>query len=302
MPGKLKGLKSISTKDGFFIISALDHRNSLRKLINPKEPESVSPKFIQNIKLEFTRTLAPHSSAVLLDPEYGIPASKKKIRGGSGLLIGLEKTGYLEKKGRRFTTLLKGIDANKLKELNADAAKLLVFYRPEHASKKELQLVKKVSEMCKRSDLAFVCENVVYPLEDEKDFETNFPKLVIEAASEISKFVDVFKVQFPGHVNSQSITELKKNCMELDSVCIVPWVLLSGGASYDEYIKQVRVASECNFSGIMVGRALWQEAFEKKSLQEIVKFVNRESIERLKKLSSVVQNGLPWFERVNALK
>jgi tagatose 1,6-diphosphate aldolase len=299
-PGKLKGLKNISTRDGFFIISALDHRTSLRKMINPKEPQSVSPKFIQKLKIELTRTLSPHSSAVLLDPDYGMPASKKGIRNGAGLIISLEESGYLERNGRWFTELLKNMNPKKIKALKADAAKLLVYYRPKDpASRKQLQLVKKVSDLCRKSDLAFVCEIIVYPLKDEKDFENNFPNIVIDATEEVSKHVDVFKVQFPGHANSQSTHELRRNCLELNSVCDAPWVLLSGGIGYQEYLKQVKIASECNFSGVMVGRALWQEAFKQKSLQKITDFVRKKSLARLRKLTSVTREGMSWFDRVN---
>ena len=40
----------------------------------------------------------------------------------------------------------------------------------------------------------------------------------------------------------------------------MPWVLLSGGGSFDTYAKQVEVAVSAGGSGFMVGRALWGEA------------------------------------------
>lgn len=298
-PGKLRGLKNISTKEGFFVIAALDHRNSLKKLINPIEPENVPERFIQTIKIEFTKMLSPHSSAVLLDPEYGIKASEKPTRDGAGLIMCLEESGYLEKRGKRFTTLLADWDVKKLKELKADAVKILLYYKPgDESSKKQLDLVKKIGESCKKLDITFICEPFVYPLKNEIDFKINFPRFVIETAKEISELdVDLLKVQFPGDVNSQGISELRKNCDELDSICKAPWVLLSGGTKYGEFLKQVEIASKCNASGIMVGRALWQEAFEKKSLDEIINFVNTESLTRLSRLSSIARTGLPWFER-----
>ena len=298
-PGKLKGLKNISTKDGFFIIAALDHRNSLKKLMAPDNPESVSRSLVKNIKIEFTKMLAPHASAVLLDPEYGAPASEKSIRDGAGLILSLEESGYLEEKGRRFTNLLKRCDVKKIRGMNADAVKLLVYYRPDDdSSKKQLDLVKKVAASCKEVDMAFVCEPFIYPLNGEKDFRDNFPDLVIQTAREISALgIDVLKVQFPGNVISQRPAELKKNCEELDSVCKVPWVLLSGGTRYEEYLEQVEIASRCNASGIMVGRAIWQEAFESKSFERIVDFVRTTSCKRLIEIISITQKGLPWFER-----
>lgn len=301
-PGKLKGLKNIS-KDGFFIITALDHRNSLKKLINPTNPENVPASLIKTIKVEFTKILAPYSSAILLDPEYGKDACKRELRGEKGLIVSIEESGYAEIRGERLSSLLYDWPVKKIKEeLNPDAIKFLLYYNPDasYSSKKQLNLVKKVSKECKKFDITFICEPFVYPLRKQLEkFKIEFPKIVIETANKISKLnVDLLKVQFPGDVNSQSTIELKKNCEELDSVCKQPWVLLSGGSNYEEFFKQAEIASKCNFSGIMVGRALWQEAFEKKSLKEIMEFVRTESLKRLNRLSTIVHNGMPWFERL----
>jgi tagatose-1,6-bisphosphate aldolase len=166
-----------------------------------------------------------------------------------------------------------------------------------------LNLIKKVGKDCKKSDIAFICEPFVYQLKHQKNFKNEFPKLVIETVGKISASdIDIVKVQFPGDVKTSSEIALKKNCEELDSVCKKPWVLLSGGTKYYEFSRQVEIASRYNASGIMVGRALWQEAFEKNSLQEIINFVKTESVARLNKLSSIARNGLSWFDRINASK
>lgn len=301
--GKLRGLRHISTTDGLFIIAALDHRNSLKQLISPTEPDSVSSTMLKNVKTEFTKILAPHVSAVLLDPEYGIEASKKSVRRSTGLIMSLERSGYAEKRGRRLTKLLEDWNITKLKELNVNAVKLLVYYRPGE-SREQLKLVKSVAGTCKKLDVTFICEPFVYPLKGEKNFKKQLSTFVIDTAKELSETgVDLLKVQFPGDVNLQTSDELRKNCLELDSVCKVPWVLLSGGKKFDEFLKEVEIASRCNSSGIMVGRALWQEAFKKNSLGEVLNFVNVDSLMRLNRLSSIVmRTGSPWFERFNDSK
>ena len=40
-----------------------------------------------------TEVLTPHASAILLDPEWGLPASRKRAK-NAGLLLAYEKTGY----------------------------------------------------------------------------------------------------------------------------------------------------------------------------------------------------------------
>ena len=299
-PGKRNGLQNIANKNGFFIIAALDHRNSLKKLIDPMQPEKVPSSIMQTIKTDFTKTLAQNVSAILLDPEYGMNASIKANRDGAGLLMSLEESSFIEKNHRRYTELLSDWDVKRYKEMNVDAVKLLVYYRPEdESSERQLKLTHRVAEMCKKHDIAFVCEPFVYALKDEKDFTSNFPTFVVQTAKDFSKLdIDVLKVQFPGNSKVQNTEDMKDSCEDLDAVCRMPWVLLSGGEKYDELLKQVHIANKFNVSGVMVGRALWQEAFEKKSLQEIVHFVKTESVARLNKLSVAVQSGMPWFERV----
>ena len=40
----------------------------------------------------------------------------------------------------------------------------------------------------------------------------------------------------------------------------MPWVMLSGGGSFDDYAAQLEVAIEAGCAGFMVGRALWGDA------------------------------------------
>lgn len=300
-PGKLQGLERISTPEGFFLIAALDHRDSLKRMLDPTGRSDVKDEMIVNIKTELVKNLALHSSAVLLDPEYGILASSEEMRGHAGLIMSIEKSGYSEKGGSRKTALLDNWSVLKTKEAKADAVKLLVYYRPDlKEDETQLELVKKVSEDCVENDIAFVCEPFVYALKDEKGFDEKLGGLVVETVGRMSGLgMDVLKIQFPGNVGLENEEDLKRRCEELDASCKVPWVLLSGGCDYHDYLKQVEIAASCGSSGIMVGRALWQEAFKKgASIDDIVEFVREVSIDRLEILSEVAKRGLPWTDRV----
>jgi len=69
--GKLRGLEKCATSVGTIAVLALDHRNNLRRALNPTHPELVSNNNLSSFKIEVTKVLAPHASAVLLDPEVG---------------------------------------------------------------------------------------------------------------------------------------------------------------------------------------------------------------------------------------
>ena len=48
---------------------------------------------MEEFKILVTEVLTPHASAILLDPEWGLPASKRRAK-NAGLLLAYEKTGY----------------------------------------------------------------------------------------------------------------------------------------------------------------------------------------------------------------
>ncbi len=67
-------------------------------------------------------------SAILLDPEFGLPAWKK--RNGKGLLLAYEKTGYDSTIPGHLPDLLDLWSVRRLKEAGADCIKILLYYTP----------------------------------------------------------------------------------------------------------------------------------------------------------------------------
>jgi tagatose-1,6-bisphosphate aldolase len=131
--GKRRGLTQCSTKKQVFYILALDHRNNLRKAINPGDPEAVLDDQMVDIKKKIVSTLAPFCSAVLLGPEIG---SAPAILGGDlpgnkGLVVALEATGYLGNPAGRGSRILPDWSVGKARRIGASAVKLLAYYHPD---------------------------------------------------------------------------------------------------------------------------------------------------------------------------
>ncbi len=106
--GKLRGLQQIATDQGFFAMTAMDHRASMQRMIQPSTPNLVSAQMLTAYKRDLTVALAPVSSAVLLDPIYGaaqVIASTDLPR-STGLLVGIEASGYTTEGGARITEFL----------------------------------------------------------------------------------------------------------------------------------------------------------------------------------------------------
>src|SRR5215470_8864564 len=93
-PGKLAGLKAVSNERGVIAAAAMDQRGSLKKSLAKEKGVSELPdSALEEFKTLVTEVLTKHASAILLDPEFGLPASKKRNK-NAGLLLAYEKTGY----------------------------------------------------------------------------------------------------------------------------------------------------------------------------------------------------------------
>ena len=84
-PGKLTGMKNVSNERGVIAAAAMDQRGSLKKALGTNATE----KQLEDFKSLVTEVLTPHASAILLDPEWGLPASKRRAK-NAGLLLAYE--------------------------------------------------------------------------------------------------------------------------------------------------------------------------------------------------------------------
>ncbi len=72
-PGKLAGLKKVSTDRGVIAAAAMDQRGSLQKSLAKEKGGEVSDAMMEEFKSLVAEVLTPHASAILLDPEWGLP-------------------------------------------------------------------------------------------------------------------------------------------------------------------------------------------------------------------------------------
>src|SRR3954451_13272379 len=128
-PGKLAGLKRVSNDRGVIAAAAMDQRGSLQKSLAKEKGSDISDSMMEEFKSIVTEVLTEHASAILLDPEWGIPASQRRAK-GSGLLLAYEKTGYDATTPGRLPDLLDDWSVRRLKDAGADCIKILLYYAP----------------------------------------------------------------------------------------------------------------------------------------------------------------------------
>jgi tagatose 1,6-diphosphate aldolase len=307
--GKIRGLQQIANPDGIFIICAMDHRGSLRSMIDEENPQEVNPEEMVKRKLELCSTLAPHVSAVLLDPIFGAAQciGNSVLPKTTGLLVSIEDSGYSGGKEYRITELLDNWNVEKIKRMGASAVKLLVYYRPDliELANRMLNTAEMVALECIRYDLPFVVEPLSYPVGDEVNNPAQFAiakeQLVLKTAQHITALpIDVLKAEFPADLRYEKDKhKLIALCHQLDGASQVPWVVLSAGVDFELFCQEVEIACQGGASGFLGGRAIWQEAMYIDDPKERVNFLSTVGVDRLKRLNEIAAKyAVPWYKKL----
>jgi tagatose 1,6-diphosphate aldolase len=308
--GKTRRLQQCATDRGVFSILAVDHRQSLRRALDPQNPGGVPDEALVAFKQGVTAHLAPAASAVLLDPEFGAAQAiaAGALRGATGLIVALERTGYTGAPTARVSELLPGWDAERAMRMGASGAKLLAYYHPDAPTAPQAEaLVRQVAASCAEADLPFFLEPISYSLDPAwpRLSPQERRRVVVETARRLTVIpgVDALKVQFPLDVASvPSEAEWLAACRELTDVSRVPWVLLSAGVDFETYLRQVVVAAGAGASGVAVGRAVWREAAElpPEARDTFLSTVARERMARVTALCQALARpwtaSRPWME------
>ncbi len=165
--GKKKGLKAVANAHGAIAALAIDRRRALRKLFGKATnaaPDAVPREKLVQFKKAVSRVLTRHASAILLDPEYGLPAAKQRTK-SAGLLLAYEKTGFDKSVAGRLPELLEHWSAERLVASGADAIKLLLYYsstNPQETNDRKRVFVERLGAECAGLDVPFFLELVSY--------------------------------------------------------------------------------------------------------------------------------------------
>lgn len=113
--------------------------------------------------------LTPFATAILLDPEYGLPAAKVRDK-ESGLIVAYEKTGYDASEVGRLPDLLPEWSVKRLREAGADAIKFLLYYdvnEDEKINNYKHVYMERIGSECAAEDIPFFLEIVTYDADSD---------------------------------------------------------------------------------------------------------------------------------------
>lgn len=300
--GKIAGLRRLSNADGIFLITAMDQRNSLRALLNPGDPNSVPPMKLTEVKMALAAALSPHSTAILIDPQFGVAQgfATGSIDGHAGLIVTLEADRPKTVGQGRVTQIAPGLSAEKVKRMGGDGVKLLIRYRPDliDSAQENREVAQTVADQCREADIPFVLETLAYAVDGQgkDDFAKEKPSLVIQTAKDMSGFCDLYKAEFPTDLNfEKDVAVQRKWCDDLDAATVVPWVILSAGVDIGPFTQQVDIACQAGASGFLAGRAIWKNYVTIADAAERRTLLERKAVNNLGVVTAVAKReARPW--------
>jgi tagatose 1,6-diphosphate aldolase len=290
--GKLRGIQECTSPQGSFTCLALDHRQNLRKALNPQNPAITTDQELSQYKLDVVAELADRATAVLLDPEVSAAQAigRGVLPGKVPFIVAVESTGYGGSPTARQSQVLPGWSLEKAKRMGAGMVKLLVYYHPDSPAAKDIEaFVKQIGEESLRLDLGVMLEPLSYSLDPDKKLSSTEKRYVVtETARRLMlPGMDVLKAEFPLDIATDPDEKVWFDaCQEISKTSSTPWILLSAAVDYPTYLRQVTVACNAGASGIAVGRAVWQEAVQLRGAERIA-FLRTTARDRLTRLSSL---------------
>ena len=261
---------------GRFKMTAVDQRPPI---VNPIAAArgGVAPwEDVARFKTMLVEELQGQSTAMLLCPNYAYPMAEPILDPRLGLIMTLEESAFRETAEGRLSDEIDGWSVEKIKRAGADAVKVLAWYRPDApkaVNEHQKAFTRRIGEACKRYDIPYLFELLVYPLPGEKNQTTQYiemadkkSELVLESVAEFARpeyGVDVFKLESPvpardcdGSAKVQALFD------EMGRLCGRPWVMLSAGAGMGEFKAVLEHAYRAGASGYLAGRAIWSDAFK----------------------------------------
>jgi tagatose 1,6-diphosphate aldolase len=329
--GKLKHMKALSNDAGVIAAAAMDQRGSLQKSIAAAkgvDQKQVTDEMMSEFKIAVTRVLTPHASAILLDPEYGLPATKVRSS-NAGLLLAYELSGYDNTQPGRLPDLLPHVSAQRIKDWGADAVKILLYYAPgDDAKINDIKhaFIERIGAECATYEIPFFLEFIAYDPaggnEKGPEFASKKPAMVLKSMEEFTKpqyRVDVLKVEVP--INAEFVegssvykgqkaytrAEALQHFKNAAAVATKPFIYLSAGVGNAQFVESLHMAAEsgADYSGVLCGRATWKDGipvYAKQGAKALEDWLEKEGVKNINAVNAAIQSAKPWYHKLGIPK
>jgi tagatose 1,6-diphosphate aldolase len=321
--GKYRGLARLADDKGHFTMVALDQRPPLFSAIAKARgiaPGEVTFEDMLKAKRLLVEALAEDASSMLFDPNFAVPAAIDILPKKTGLIMTLEDHRVEETPEGRKSRAIANWSVDKIRQMGADGVKVLAWYRPDagrDVKEHQKNFVRSVGEDCRRHDIPYVLELLVYPFSGSQNYTADYVEspdkradLVIESVREFAKpeyAVDLFKLEtplpaasLPSPDGSAAAKAAASQFEAIGSVCAgagIPWVMLSGGAAPGQFERVLSYSYSAGAQGFLAGRTIWLNAVENgfPDSGKVLKALREDGRKRLTRLNELTAGqAKPW--------
>lgn len=311
------------SRQGIISALAFDQRGALKRMMASHQTEEPTIEQMETLKVMVSEELTPYASSILLDPEYGLPATKVKAT-EAGLLLAYEKTGYDATTTSRLPDCLVDWSAKRIKEAGADAVKFLLYYDVDgdrSVNDQKKAYIERIGSECKAEDIPFFLEILTYDETIADNGSLAFAKVKAHKVNEAMKVfsddrfgIDVLKVEVPvnmkyveGFAEGEVVfskEEAAQAFKNQEAASHLPYIYLSAGVSAQLFQETLVFAAEsgAKFNGVLCGRATWSGSvpvYIEEGEEAARQWLRTEGFKNIDDLNKVLEKtASSWVEKV----
>lgn len=333
---KFERMEQLSDENGVIKAAAMDQRGSLVRRLSSAcgiGEDEVTNEMMEEFKEAISDELTPYASAILLDPEWGLPGAETREE-GTGLIMSYEKSSasreysevYEHSLPAKMKELMPNWSVRKSIDKGADAIKLLIYYHPDedelYNAQKEA-MVERVGAECAYHEVPFFLEFLGYGIDggdwkNDPDLARQKPDIVKRSMAEFSKDkynVDVLKVEIPVNLKFAKGTEayeggevvydreeVLEHFADAAEAAKKPMIYLSAGVDAPQMRESLRLANDsgAGWNGVLCGRATWQNGiaeYADKGVEGLRDWLKEGGVDNITKMNAIIDEGAnPWYE------
>lgn len=327
-------MQKLADENGVIKAAAMDQRGSLVSRLSSAcgiEKGEVTDEMMEEFKEAVSDILTPYASAILLDPEWGLPGARARQE-GTGLILSYEKSSASRKYAEIYSHSLPA----KVKELmpnwtvrksvvrGADAVKLLIYYHPDERviyNEQKEAMVERVGAECSYNDIPFFLEFLGYGKDggdwkNDPELARQKPDIVRRSIEEFSRDiynVNVLKIEIPVNLKFVRGTnafqgeevydraEALRHFANSARAANHPMIYLSASVDAPQMRESLRLANEgeVSWSGVLCGRATWQNGikeYAENGVEGLRTLLKGGGVENITKMNQIINRGAtPWY-------
>jgi len=280
-------LDPLRSAEGGFAMLALDQRESLRRMFPLVDGAEAGDDALRRFKATAARVLSPFASAVLLDRPYAVTDSRPEtLSPACGFILAADDLVQPPGEAVVDTGLDTSITPQYVKQVGANAVKLLVLWRPDGRERERAELVRAFVALAREAGVASLVEAIARPVgRDAWESHPERHAAILEAAREIAPLGGlIYKAEVPGYAPGD-VSRVREHAELMSEIVPVPWVVLSNGVAQPDFAGALREACRGGASGFLAGRAIWADTVADPDTDRAL---SERSVERLRTLSAIV--------------